>query len=126
MTIIPSDVFCANSINYLIFKESDPELYFPLGILNSRVLNFVFSRFSTNSNVNGYEVDNLPLPIKPDANSQTIVSSTVNEILKLKAINERADTAQLEHQIDQVVYQLYGMTKKEIAVVEGATGGSSF
>ena len=29
------------------------------------------------------------------------------------------DTTALEHQIDQLVYQLYGLTADEIAVIEG-------
>ena len=61
MTIIPSQVFCANSVNYIVFTSRNIDTYFILGILNSRLLNYVFSKFSTNSNVNGYEVDNLPI-----------------------------------------------------------------
>jgi hypothetical protein len=35
-----------------------------------------------------------------------------------------ADTSALEAEIDQLVYQLYGLTEEEIAIVEGASGGS--
>ena len=31
------------------------------------------------------------------------------------------DTSALEHEIDELVYKLYGFTEKEIAIVEGAT-----
>ena len=35
--------------------------------------------------------------------------------------NPAADTAALEAETDQLVYQLYGLTAEEIAIVEGAT-----
>jgi adenine-specific DNA-methyltransferase len=33
--------------------------------------------------------------------------------------NPQADTSKLEAEIDQLVYQLYGLTKEEIEIVEG-------
>jgi adenine-specific DNA-methyltransferase len=36
-----------------------------------------------------------------------------------KRINSQADTSDLEAQIDALVYELYGLTEEEIAVVEG-------
>ena len=63
MTIIPADVFCANSVNYIHFTDRQVIPQFILGVLNSRLLNWVFTKYSTNSNVNGYEVDNLPMPM---------------------------------------------------------------
>jgi hypothetical protein len=35
---------------------------------------------------------------------------------------KQAKVKELESQIDQMVYQLYGLTTEEIAVVEGQTG----
>ena len=40
-----------------------------------------------------------------------------SQILKEKKTN--ADTSSLEAEIDQLVYQLYGLTDEEIAIVEG-------
>ena len=39
------------------------------------------------------------------------------------AADPSADTSALEREIDQQVYQLYGLTPEEIAIVEGATPG---
>jgi adenine-specific DNA-methyltransferase len=33
----------------------------------------------------------------------------------------KADTTNLENQIDQLVYKLYDLTEKEIKIVEGVT-----
>jgi hypothetical protein len=42
----------------------------------------------------------------------------VTEIIEIKKQNPSADTTPLENQIDQMVYQLYGLTEEEIAIVE--------
>lgn len=37
-----------------------------------------------------------------------------------KKVNPQADTSDLEHQIDQLVYKLYNLTPDEIAVIGGS------
>jgi hypothetical protein len=41
-------------------------------------------------------------------------------ILIAKKANPQADTTALETEIDQMVYELYGLTEEEIAIVEGS------
>jgi len=43
----------------------------------------------------------------------------VSKILKEKAYNPTADTVEIENQIDQLVFELYGLTEDEIKIVEG-------
>ncbi|HHT9126863.1 MAG TPA: hypothetical protein ACFYD6_13765 [Candidatus Brocadiia bacterium] len=43
----------------------------------------------------------------------------VDQILAVKQKDPNADTSALERQIDQVVYELYGLTPEEIVIVEG-------
>ena len=43
----------------------------------------------------------------------------VTQILAAKRANPQADTSKLEGEIDQLVYQLYGLTEDEVKVVEG-------
>jgi len=42
----------------------------------------------------------------------------INQILSAKKQNSEADTSQLEREIDQLVYKLYGLTPEEIEIVE--------
>ena len=42
-----------------------------------------------------------------------------NQILATKKKDPNADTSALERQIDKMVYELYGLTPEEIAIVEG-------
>ncbi len=55
--------YCANSVNYCLFTEVKINAKYALALLNSKLLNYIFKLQSTNSNVNGYEVDNLPIII---------------------------------------------------------------
>ena len=40
-------------------------------------------------------------------------------ILAVKHANPQADTSKLEEEIDELVYELYGLTEDEIKIVEG-------
>jgi hypothetical protein len=42
-----------------------------------------------------------------------------HQILAFKQSDQKADTSDLEQQIDKLVYELYGLSDEEIAIVEG-------
>ena len=44
---------------------------------------------------------------------------SVQARLAAKGAYPQADTSKLESEIDQLVYQLYGLTEEEIKIVEG-------
>ena len=119
MTIIQPGTFCGNSANYMVFDNQTENLNYYLGILNSKLLNFIFSKFSTNSNVNGYEVDNLPHPKNADKTNKEPIEKLADRILAAKRANPQADTSEWEGEIDQLVYELYGLTEEEIKIVGG-------
>ena len=116
---ISKNALCANSVNYLSFNSNVNVLYM-LGLLNSKLLNYVFKQFSTNSNVNGYEVDNLPIPNAAEE-KQRAISTIVKEILVHKEKEELSDTSNLEKQIDLFIYHLYGLTYDEVLIVDPET-----
>ncbi|MBQ3289589.1 MAG: Eco57I restriction-modification methylase domain-containing protein [Kiritimatiellae bacterium] len=111
-------VYCANSANYIPIGGKKARVL--LGVLNSRLMNFYFSKFSTNSNVNGYEVDALPVFPFASPKQQAQMIALVDRILSAKRRNPSADTSALEREIDALVYTLYGLSKDEIAVIEGS------
>jgi hypothetical protein len=57
------------------------------------------------------------LPFKIAKNTDDVVE-IVERILLAKAKDNDADVATLESEIDQLVYQLYGLTEDEIKIVE--------
>lgn len=110
MTLSKAGCFCANSVNYLLL---DDHIEYFLGICNSKLMNWFFKKLSTNSNVNGYEIDNLPIIV---ASEETIrnITEKVTCILNGNSNNQ----ADLEKQIDSEIYQIYSLSPEEIAVVE--------
>ena len=119
MTIIPASIYCANSVNYLYFKEPNVNKKYILGLLNSSLLDYIFKISSTNSNVNGYEVDNLPIIIAPEC-IQHYVQELVNKLLeeKQKADCNKDLCEQHEKEINQIVYKLYNLTDTDINNIE--------
>ena len=110
MTIVDAPYYCANSVNYLLVDNTDNFDYVILGILNSKLLNWYFSKLSTNSNVNGYEIDGLPIKI-----------GTIEQQNMIKALVEKEtqnhDTDVI-NSIDEIVYRIYDITEYEIPVIE--------
>jgi Alw26I/Eco31I/Esp3I family type II restriction m6 adenine DNA methyltransferase len=127
MAILPKGIFCANSTNYILKPKNDEyDLKYLLGILNSRLINWYFKKKSSNSNVNGYEIDDLPI-IPLDKEEQQPFVSIVEKILLITGtksfftdLNLQDKICEHERQIDQMVYKLYGLTEKEIEVVENS------
>ena len=111
---ISSKAYCANSVNYLTLNDENRSFYF-LGLLNSKLLNYIFKQFSTNSNVIGYEVDNLPIIL---AESKEI------DRLSTEAFTDKMngyDSSTKEHSIDLEVYHIYGLNYDEILIVDPET-----
>lgn len=116
MSIVPQGYYLANSCNYILPLQNI-DLYCLLGFLNSKVINWFFRCFSTNSNVNGYEVDNFPIP-QLDQNNQIEISEIVKKIISAKSENHASDTSELEQEIDRLVYKAYDLSKDDIKIIE--------
>ena len=116
MSIVPQGYYLANSCNY-IFPPSDIDICALLGLLNSKLINWFFRCFSTNSNVNGYEIDNLPIP-NISKGIQIKLRDLVASIIEKKKSDIYADTKSEESIIDDVVYQLYNLSSEERIIIE--------
>ena len=91
---------------------------FLLGALNSGFTNWYFRNFlSDGLNLYANDVKELPIPnVTPE--QQTPIIELVNQILDAKSTDPNSDTSELENEIDNLVYELYNLTEKEIAIVE--------
>jgi hypothetical protein len=116
MSIVPQGYYLANSCNYILPSHTI-DLYCLLGFLNSKTINWFFRCFSTNSNVNGYEVDNFPIPLI-DSGIQLKISELVKKVIDAKRTNNSADTSTIEKQIDKLVYTAYELSKDDIKIIE--------
>jgi len=65
-------------------------------------------------------IENIHIPKLIPENEKEIrqIENLVDKIITLKKQDNDANTKELESQIDQLVYQLYGLTKDEIKIVE--------
>lgn len=59
-----------------------------------------------------------PLPATVDEEMEQKIASKVKLVLGIKKANPKTDTSTLENEIDQLVYQLYGLNEEEIKIVE--------
>ncbi len=114
MTLAEEGVFCANSVNYLLVEN---EAEYILGLCNSHLLNWFFKKLSTNSNVNGYEVDNLPIKWPPKE-YRTEIAEIVTKLLE--AGEDAIDVKCMEERLNACVYKIYGLEEAEIEAIERA------
>ena len=118
------EIYLLNSA-YFLLPPSGIDSKFLLGILNSSTIRFYLSLVAETSGmgtsrwINNY-VKDFPIPVVVHE-QQTGIIEIVNQILAAKASDSDADTADLEKEIDQMVYALYDLTPEEIAIVEGVT-----
>ncbi len=113
-TLIEENLFLANSCNYIIINDKiSPKLL--LALLNSKLFNFIFKCKSTNSNVNGYEINDLPIiEIKNCSN----IEKLVDKILLNQEKKISYNFAKEEKIIDDEIYKLYNLSKEDIEVID--------
>ncbi|MCZ2458188.1 MAG: N-6 DNA methylase [Chitinophagales bacterium] len=118
-----------------ILTSNRINLKFLLGVINSRLLTYYLSKKLV-TNTQGFpqvlmgQLEQLPVT-KADKRHETEIIKLVDQLLQL---NEEKQKTKLQSKIDQlqsridyceqrineIVYRLYGLTKSEIRIVEGA------
>jgi hypothetical protein len=114
--------FYTNDTAFMIIGE---HLKYLVAILNSSIFSFLYKHFYSGGGLGEkglrFKKEFLlttPIPNADSFQEQNIVS-LVNQILEAKQADPQADTSALEAQIDQLVYELYGLTQEEIDIIEG-------
>jgi len=109
------------SINNIILNDDSPvQTKFVLALLNSKLINWFYVNQFTNEsnltvNLSKAYLSQIPLAIPNKTDEERIVSIVERILLKKK---ENKETIDLETKIDQLVYQLYGLTEEEIKIIE--------
>lgn len=123
-TIKEPNIVLLDRIYYLVGKV-EMNYRYVLGILNSSLINYWFEYYYGTTKVrgnyfdlNGNQIKSIPIAIVSNG-MQHSISNLVDQILSAKKANPLADTSSLEAEIDRLVYELYGLTEEEIAIVEG-------
>jgi len=104
----PANIISGKNIKYL------------LAVLNSKLIYFSFKKYYMGGGINGeLKTNNLlrtPIP-KISKEAQKPFEILVNKIIKQKENDE--DTQELETELDNMIYKLYGLNNDEIDIVEG-------
>lgn len=99
-----------------IISKGDNSLEGLLGVLNSKLFNWLYSKRYFDYEIKPIYLRNSPLC---DTNDKEL-NKLVNEIISLRSSDEKADITSLTNKIDQLVYQLYNLTEEEIKIIENA------
>ncbi|GAA8671264.1 class I SAM-dependent DNA methyltransferase [Helicobacter pylori] len=98
-----------------------------LGVLNSKLMTYFYKKkfFPTHMQGGAFgfdtlSVETLPIPQITKSNQPTAdkITDCAKAILALKEKDPKANTQELEKEIDALVYQLYNLTDEEIKIIE--------
>jgi len=119
-----------NNSMIVIKPKSGHSIKYLLGILNSRLISFwfiqtfgkmqrkVFPQFKVKE-LRAFPIRAIDFFNSKDKSLHKDFVELVDRILSVKRENPQADTSAWEREIDQLVYELYGLTPEEIKIVEG-------
>ena len=108
-SLIKKNNYLGNTTNFIIKKSSEftyPEI---VVLLNSKLLNWYFRIFSTNSHVNTYEIDTLPV-IKFSEKNSGKIEKIFNELNENNYLN-------FSNNLNDIVYETFALNEKEIEYI---------
>jgi hypothetical protein len=130
-TLDTARTFCLQSTNVVNLKPGvDLDIAYLLGVLNSAAVNRFFRcRFPGNNHIPSNQLLRIPIPVPPSQQTRDRIATLVKAILELNrelaSAKSEARKADLQRQIDatdaeidRLVYDLYGFTAEEVAMVE--------
>ena len=106
-----------------VFIGVGEKLKYLLAVLNSAMGKWLIMEYVTKLDTGGYMMqkiffDKIPI-VEPLPKTEKDLELIVDKILAAKKTNPQADTSQLEKEIDEKVFELYGLTGEEKKIVEG-------
>ncbi|GAA8466864.1 class I SAM-dependent DNA methyltransferase [Helicobacter pylori] len=116
--------FYAEATSFILTGE---HLRYLLGMLHSKLITFAFKTFYAGGGLgeSGYRykkafIERLPIPQITPQNQKLAhkITDCAKAILEAKEKDPKANTQELEKEIDALVYQLYNLTDEEIKIIE--------
>ncbi len=116
--------FYAEATSFILTGE---HLRYLLGMLHSKLITFAFKTFYAGGGLgeSGYRykkafIERLPIPQITEKNQELAdkIIALVDKILQAKEKDPKANTQELEKEIDALVYRLYNLTDEEIKIIE--------
>ena len=116
-TLDDQGIYGMESVIFILPHTPDSPIHFLLSIINSKLINYLYSTKFLNVAVKAQYLKETPIPASSKADEDAL-SVLARRILSEKKADIAADTSALESEIDQLVYKLYNLTLEEIAIVE--------
>jgi len=112
-------------IYYLIPKDDiNPNLLYVLGLLNSKLMDFYYKNKFKSTHVGGgyldlrgVQIKKLPIKI-PDEKQAKKIKELVERMMKLCEQKSEQQIKNVDYEINEEIYKLYGITKSEQEVIE--------
>jgi hypothetical protein len=133
-TIIGKDIICRNNLHIIISNHLNHK--FILGLLNSKMMNFYYTQINPEkgealAEVKKNHVEQLPIP---KSYSEAVYNSLIVNVDNLLHLYEEFKIRTLDSQkqqikakieyhedkINEIVYQIYGLSQDEIKIIENA------
>ena len=119
---IPPGVIVGHSANCIDIFDNSMDFDTLLAILNSRLMNWIFKKTSTNNHVNIYELETLPIKSfsKPDIKT---IAEVVKRISEIRAKSQQGtslfeEAMNLQLDLDEIIYKNYGIDLPAQAVID--------
>ncbi|MFN7638985.1 MAG: TaqI-like C-terminal specificity domain-containing protein, partial [Pseudanabaena sp.] len=103
-------------------NKSEVQYLYLLALLNSKLMNFLYSDLVNEDvrifpEVKPIQLFKLPIVV-PQRQIQIVLENTVNKIITAKKGDLQADTSELEKAINRLVYKLYQLTYEEVKIID--------
>ncbi|MFA5824088.1 MAG: N-6 DNA methylase [Thermodesulfovibrionales bacterium] len=139
-TLVNNEFIARNNLHILLPHDMTYDLRYILGIMNSKLFGFVYSFMNPEkgealAEVKKHHVEQLPLRSInfSDPAAKARHDRMVSLVEQMLSLNKQLQTTKTDHektslqrqidaadkQINQLVYELYGLTEDEIRIVEG-------
>ena len=133
-TVDEEQHLCLNNMHVLVPMGEAPSVYYILGVLNSRLMNWYYQTLNPEvgealAEVKKTNVEVFPILIPQGDRERELVAQVDSllrlnrEFLRARTEHDRTQTQRqidgVEHQIDAAVYELYDLTVNEVAIIEG-------
>jgi hypothetical protein len=118
-----SQYYALNTLVVVNLKKGiNFDIKFLLGIMNSSLINYIYNnKFKSTktvfSEIQTRSISQLPIP-KISKTKQAKCIYLVDQILAAKKSDPKADTSELEKEIDNLVYKLYQLTYNEVKIID--------
>ncbi len=117
-------VYGTQGLNFIVPKAIDSHVYFILGILNSRLINYLYATKFLNVAIKAEYLKNTPIPIANKVEKTAIIKLVQNILSETRYDNYHQSPTKIskvyeyEREIDTIVYSLYGLSENEIEAIE--------